>query len=105
MAETTEKVLISIEIQKPEGEKQIDALTRKITDLQKATAELKKENNELIKAGKENSDQYVENTRQIEINKQKINEAASSRKNLISTIISEDNSIKGLTARNAELRK
>lgn len=105
MADTNEKVLISIEIEKPEGAAQIDALTQKITGLQKATADLKKENNELIKAGKENSDQYIENTRQIEVNKQKINEATSSRKNLVNTIIAEEDSIKALNARNAELIK
>lgn len=100
-----EKVLISIEIEKPEGEAQIDALTKKITDLQKATAELKKENNELIKAGKENSEQYIENTRQIEVNKQKINESVASRKGLVQTLLAEDNSIKALQVRNAELTK
>lgn len=105
MADANEKVLISIEIEKPEGEAQIDALTQKITGLQKATAELKKENNELIKQGKENSDQYIENTRQIEVNKQKINEATASRKGLVQTILAEDNSIKALSIRNKELIK
>lgn len=105
MADANERVLISIEIEKPEGEAQIDALTQKITGLQKATADLKKENNELIKAGKENSEQYIENTRQIEVNKQKINESVASRKGLVQTILAEDNSIKALQVRNAELVK
>lgn len=100
-----EKVLISIEVVKGDNEAQIDAVTRKITELQKATAELKKENNELIKQGKENSDQYVENTRQIEVNKQKINEASASRKGLIQTLLSEEKSIKSLRVANAELIK
>jgi hypothetical protein len=105
MAETTEKVLISIEIEKGENEKEIDQLTRKITDLQTATANLQKQNNELIKSGKQNSQEYVENTRQIEINKQKIGEAISTRKGMIQSLIAEDNSIKALRVRNAELIK
>lgn len=100
-----EKILIGIEIQKGDGEKQIDALTRSITDLQIATANLKKENNELIKNGQQNSQQYIENTRQIEINKQKINEATASRKGLIQTLAAEENSIKALRIENANLAK
>jgi hypothetical protein len=100
-----EKVLISIELEKGENEKEIDQLTRKITDLQTATANLQKQNNELIKSGKQNSQEYVENTRQIEINKQKIGEAISTRKGMIQTLIAEDNSIKALRIRNAELIK
>lgn len=57
----------------------------------------------MIKTGQQNSKEYLENTRQIEINKQKITEATASRKGLIQTILSEDDSIKGLRARNAEL--
>lgn len=100
-----EEILISIELEKGDNEKRVDNLTRKITDLTKANNDLKKSNNDLVKAGKENSAEYVENTRQLEINKQKITEATASRKNLINTIIAEDDSIKGLKARNAELIK
>ena len=100
-----ETILISIEIPKPEGEAEVDKLTRKITDLQIATANLQKQNNELIKQGKQNTQEYVENTRQIEINKQKIGESISARKGLISSLAAEDNSIKALNVRNAELKK
>jgi len=105
MADTTERILISVEIEKGDGEKEVDALTRKITDLQIATANLQKQNNELIKSGKQNSEEFVENTRQIEINKQKITEATASRKGLVSALQAEDNSIKALTVRNRELIK
>ena len=105
MADVKENILISIEIEKGDGEKQIDNLTRKITDLQTATANLQKQNNDLIKQGKQNSEEYIENTRQIEINKQKINESIASRKGLIQTLTAEDNSIKALNVRNAELKK
>lgn len=100
-----EEVIIKIELEKNQNEKEVDAMTRKITDLTKANNELKKSNNELIKSGQENSKEFIENTRQMEINKQKIQEATSSRKNLITTLIAEDDSIKGLKARNAELIK
>lgn len=100
-----EEVIIKLELEKGESEKEVDNLTKKITNLTAANRSLADQNKELIKAGKENSAQYIENTRQIEINKQKISEATSSRKNLVNTIIAEDDSIKGLRARNAELIK
>ena len=100
-----EEILIKIELEKGENEKQVDALTKKIGALTAANNDLKKSNNELIKSGQENSKEFIENTRQLEINKQKIQEATSSRKNLITTLIAEDDSIKGLKARNAELIK
>lgn len=100
-----EEVIIKIALEKGDNEKAVDSFTKKITDLTKANNELKKSNNELIKSGEENSKEFIENTRQMEINKQKIQEATSSRKNLITTIIAEDDSIKGLKARNAELIK
>jgi hypothetical protein len=100
-----EEILISIEIAKGENEKQVDVLTKKILALKQANQDLNKQNIELAKTGQQNSQQYIENTRQIEINKQKITEATSSRKNLIATIVSEDNSIKALKVRNAELIK
>lgn len=103
MAEET--VLISVKLEKQDNEKEVDNLTKSIVNLQKATADLKKQNNDLIKSGKENTEEFANNTRQIEINKQKINEQTSSRKNLITTIINEDDSLKGLRARNAELIK
>lgn len=100
-----EEIIIKIELEKGQNEKEVDALTSKINALTKANKDLKKANNELIKSGQDNSKEFIENSRQIEINKQKITEAASSRKNLIQTIIAEDDSIKGLKARNAELIK
>jgi len=105
MADTTERVLIDIQIQKPEGEQEVTDLTKKILDLKKANKDLAAEQKALAKAGQENSKVYIENATQIEKNNQQINEATSSRKNLIQTLGAEDNSIKALTVRNAELRK
>lgn len=98
-----EEVIISISLEKGDNERQVDALTKKITDLTNANKNLHKANLEMIKTGQQNSKEYLENSRQIEINKQKITEATASRKGLIQTILAEDDSIKGLRARNAEL--
>lgn len=98
-----EEVIISISLEKGDNERQVDVLTKKITELTNANKGLHKENIELIKTGKQNSKEYIENTRQIEINKQKISEATAGRKGLIKTLLAEDDSIKALRARNAEL--
>lgn len=100
-----EEVIISIELEKGDNEVEVDALTKKIVGLTKANKDLTASNKALSKAGQENSEEYIENTRQLEINKQKISEANASRKNLVKTIISEDDSIKSLKIRNAELIK
>ncbi len=100
-----EEVIVKISLEKGDNERAVDSFTKKITELTKANNDLKKSNNELIKSGQENSKEFIENTRQMEINKQKIQEATASRKNLITTLIAEDDSIKGLKARNAELIK
>lgn len=104
-ADVQEQVIVSIQLDKQDTEKQVDELTRSVTDLTKANANLIKQQKELIKNGKENSDEYVENSKQIEINKQKITAADATRKNLIRSLQLEDDSIKGLRIRNAELIK
>lgn len=99
----TEEILIKVELDKPETDKQVNELSKSITTLTTENKNLIATNKELEKQGKANSKEYLENTKQIEINKQKINENNSSRKNLIQAIIAEDNSIKGLQIRNREL--
>lgn len=100
-----EEVIIKIELEKGDNERQIDNISKKLIELQTANKNLIAQNKELAKQGKENSQEYIENTRQIEINKQKISEATATRKGLIQTLIAEDNSIKALRVRNAELIK
>lgn len=100
-----EEVIIKIELEKVDNERQIDNISKKLIELQTANKNLIAQNKELAKQGKENSQEYIENTRQIEINKQKISEATATRKGLIQTLIAEDNSIKALRVRNAELIK
>lgn len=100
-----EEVIISIDIDKGASEKEVDNLTKKINELTAANKNLADQNKAMAKAGQENSKEYLENSRQIEINKQKISEATASRKGLIQTILAEDDSIKSLNIRNAELKK
>lgn len=103
MAEVKETVLIEIDISKPEAEKQIDAITKNLSELNAENKELLATNKELEKQGQKNSKQYLDNARQVEVNKQKITENTASRKGLIQTIVAEDNSIKALSIRNREL--
>lgn len=98
-----EDVLISIKLDGTENEAKVDSYTSSIVALNKSNKELIEANKELAKQGQENSKAYLDNAKQVEINKQKITENTASRKNLISAIINEDNSIKGLQVRNAEL--
>lgn len=105
MAEIREEILLDIRLEKADNDAQVDTLTSRITNLKKETADLVTTNKALAKSGQDNSKEYLDNTKQIEINKQKIGENTASRKNLITTIIAEDNSIKALTVRNRELVK
>lgn len=98
-----ERVLISIELEGDQNEKQVDQLTKKILELQKANKDLAASNKELAKSGQQNTAEYIENAKQIELNKQKIREATSTRKNLITQLDAEANSLKALKARNTEL--
>lgn len=102
----TQEVLIKIELPNAEeNNKRIDELTRDIAALNDETSKLKKTNEELARAGKTNTQEYTNNAKQIELNKQKVQENTASRKGLIQTINAEDNSIKSLRVQNAELIK
>jgi hypothetical protein len=100
-----EEIIVDLRIEKDESGGKINELTSSIIALTKANKELIEQNKLMEAAGQENSKQYVENTKQLEINKQKISENSASRKGLIQSIAAEDNSIKQLKIRNAELIK
>jgi hypothetical protein len=102
---TQEEIIIDIKIENEQNEKEVNKLTSSIVNLTKANKDLIEENKKLEKAGQTNSKAYLENSKQIEVNKQKISENTASRKSLIQSIIAEDDSIKGLKLRNAELIK
>lgn len=100
-----ETVLINIKIEGTENEAKINAFSASIIKLQEENKKLAETNKALAKAEGDNSAEIAKNTSQIEANKQKISEGTASRKGLIQTIQAEDNSIKALTVRNAELVK
>lgn len=100
-----EKVIINVKIEGTENEAKIDSLTASIIDLQNANKNLAAQNKALAQAEGDNTKAIVENAKQIEINKQKITENSAQRKGLIQTIVAEDNSIKALSIRNAQLIK
>ncbi len=100
-----EEVLINIKIDGTQNEAKIDSLTASIIDLQNANKQLAEQNKALAKAEGDNTKAIVENAKQIEFNKQKITENTAERKGLIQSIMSEDNSIKALSIRNAQLIK
>lgn len=99
----TEEILIDLKI--PGAEDKIDALTQSITELNEAQKALVAENKELAKSGDTNSKQYLDNARQIELNKQKIQENTASRKGLVQAMVAEEGSIKSLRVANADLIK
>lgn len=100
-----EEVIVDVKIDKVDTEKEVDNLTKKITALKAENEKLVKVNKELATWGAQNSKEYLENAKQIEINKQKISENTASRKSLITTMTAEDKSIKALRAANKELIK
>lgn len=101
--EIKREVIIDVKLDDESAEKRVSKLTKTIAELRADTEKMIKTNQELEKHGRKNSQVYLENTKGIEINKQMIQEATSERKNLIQTMLSEDKSIKALTARNKEL--
>lgn len=98
-----ETVLVDIRIEKGDNERQVDNLTKSLTALTEENKELVATNKALAAQGQQNSKAFLDNARQVELNKQKIQQNTNSRKGLIQTIIAEDNSIKALRVQNAEL--
>ena len=101
----TESVLINIKIEGTENEAKINSFSQSIIKLQEENRKLAETNKALAKAEGDNTEAIAKNTSQIELNKQKIGEDNASRKGLIQTIVAEDNSIKALSVRNANLIK
>ena len=101
----SENILINIKIEGTENEAKINSFSEAIIKLQTENKKLAETNKELAKAEGDNTAEIAKNTSQIEANKQQISQGTASRKGLIQTIIAEDNSIKALSVRNAELIK
>jgi len=101
--EQKETVLIDIKIEGTESEAKINSLSSAILKLQEENKKLAESNKALAKSEGDNTQEIAKNTSQIEANKQQISQASATRKGLIQTIVAEDNSIKALQVRNAEL--
>lgn len=99
MADEKEQILLEIKIDKPQTEADIDKLTASIEGLKQSNSELAKQQIELTKAGKANTAEYVENAKQIELNKHEISKNGAERKNLITMIKAEENSYEAISAR------
>jgi len=98
-------VLVNVKVEGTENEARVDSLTQSIIELQNANKQLAETNKALAKAEGDNTKAIVENAKQIEFNKQKLTENTAERKGLIQSIVAEDNSIKALSIRNANLIK
>lgn len=103
--EEKEVLILELQIDRGQGEKEIDQLTKSIEELKKQNEELLKVNKDLKKAGEENSQEFLENAKQIELNRDAIAKNTSARRNAINAIKAEDNSLGALKARLAEQKK
>jgi len=100
-----ETVLINVKLEGTENEGKINSLSKSINELNEENKKLLETNKTLAKAEGDNTAAIAKNSSIIELNKQKIGEATAVRKATIQTIVAEDNSIKALSVRNADLRK
>lgn len=103
MAEEKVEILIDLKIDKGQVEKDIDNATKAITDLVDETKKLNEANKELEKQGQKNSQEYIDNAKAIEKNKEELNKSNAVRKELIKTLSIEDNSLEAVRKRNRDL--
>ena len=105
MPESDEQIILDIDYDTEEAEKNIDSLTDSIIKLEKENkslrTDLKKTDEEL---GKENKTR-TELTKQLTKNQQQIGKEKAARKDNINVIQSEEKSINALKSENAKLRK
>lgn len=94
-----EQLIFEVKIDRGESEKEIDRLTAAIEKTKQETKALSDTNKDLTKTGQINSKQYLDNAKQIELNKASLTKNNSERKNSIAAIKSEDNSMGALKAR------
>ncbi len=102
---TREQLIFELKIDRGASEKEIDDLTESIEETRKETEKLVQANKDLKKAGQENSREFKENAKTIEINKDSINRNNTARKNIINAIKAEDNSLGALKAKLAEEKR
>ena len=92
------EILISIKVDNEAAQKSITEQTKNITKLQDANKKLKTTNKELEKSGKDTTAQRAKNSEEIAKNNLKISEANTIRKNSITTLKQEANSLGAVKA-------
>jgi hypothetical protein len=95
-----DEIIYSLKIDFGDTQKSIEDYSQSITVLQAETKDLIEIQKSLEKSGDVLSSQYVENSKQIEINKQKLSEQQTVKKQLIVVQEAEKNSVTQLTAQN-----
>lgn len=95
-----DEIIYSLKIDFGDTQKSIEDYSKSITALQAETKDLIEIQKTLEKSGDVLSSQYVENSKQIEINKQKLGEQQTIKKQLITVQEAEKNSVTQLTAQN-----
>lgn len=96
----TDKVIIQVEIDKESSKQELQSVVNDIQSLKTAREQLIKTNKDLAESGQALSADYLENTKNLELNKAAINEKTTVQNALIKIIKSEEQSITSLTAKN-----
>jgi DNA repair exonuclease SbcCD ATPase subunit len=100
-----EEIIFKIELNRPEAESDLKALTSSMIALREENKLLTESVKNLQKAEGDNTKQIVEATAQIELNKNKVKELNGQQQQLIKTLDAEKGSINQLKAANAALLK
>lgn len=96
----TDKVIIQVEIDKESSKQELQNVVNDIQSLKTAREQLIKTNKDLAESGKALSADYLENTKNLELNRAAIAEKNTVQSALIKIIKSEEQSITSLTAKN-----
>lgn len=96
----TDKVIIQVEIDKESSKQELQSVVNDIQSLKAAREQLIKTNKDLAESGKALSAEYLENTKNLELNRAAIAEKTTVQTALIKIIKSEEQSITSLTAKN-----
>jgi hypothetical protein len=105
MADDKIELLIDLKVDRGDQEQQIDSFTKKIEDLRTENEKLIQANKDLKTAGQGNNDTFIDNAKQIELNRAAIADNTAQRRAAIQAITAEDNSLQAIKARLADNTK
>jgi hypothetical protein len=103
MPDETKKVIFEIEIDESDAGPTIQSLTNDIESLTAARKQMSDQNKQLLAEGKQQSEEYLRNAANIEINKNKVKELNNQRQQLIKTYDAEKGSVDQLNNINKQL--